>query len=48
MNIEEYTQAELEEEGVFRAFPIQWTVEEKDSGAVAIAFKFCIRASWHG
>lgn len=48
MNVEEYTQHQLEDEGVYRAFPIAWTVEEKESGAVSIAFEFGIRSKWHG
>tara|TARA_R110000822_G_scaffold120633_3_gene254139 strand:- start:3566 stop:4315 length:750 start_codon:yes stop_codon:yes gene_type:complete len=48
MNPEEYTQFHLEDEGDYRAFPVAWTVEEKESGAVAIAFEFAIRCKWHG
>lgn len=48
MNVEEYTQHQLEEEGVFRAFPVAWTVVEKESGSVGIRFQFAIRAKWWG
>lgn len=48
MNVEEYTQHQLEEEGVYRAFPVAWTVVEKDSGAVAIRFQFAVHQKWHG
>lgn len=48
MNLEDYTQRALEEEGQFRAFPVAWTLEPKESGAVAIAFRFAVQAKWHG
>jgi len=48
MNVEEYTQHQLEEEGVFRAFPVAWTVVEKESGSVGIRFQFAIRHKWWG
>lgn len=51
MNPEDYTQNAIEEEGVFRAFPVAWTVEpspKDDSQSVAIAFRFAIAQKWHG
>ncbi len=48
MNVEEYTQHQVEEEATFRAFPVAWTVVEKDSGSVAIRFQFAIYQKWHG
>lgn len=48
MNLEEYAQREWEKEGTYRAFPIAWTLEKKESGAVAIAFKFALHQEWHG
>lgn len=48
MNLEDYTQHHLEEEGDFRAFPVAWTVVEKDSGAVGIKFQFAVHQKWHG
>ncbi len=46
MSTEAYTQQYLDREGVFRAFPVAWTMEKADSGAVAIAFQFAIHQEW--
>ncbi len=43
--VEEYTQRKVEEEGVFRVFPVAWTIEEStkaESKSVAIAFQLAI------
>ena len=51
MNVDEYTQNPLEEDGVYRGFPIAWALEPsttKDSQSVAIAFRFALHQKWHG
>lgn len=50
-SIEDYMQSKYQKEGVFRAFPLAWTVEEssaEDSKSVAIAFQFALFQEWHG
>lgn len=45
--VEEYTQKKIQEEGEFRVFPVDWTVETSDkTKSIAIAFKLAIRAKW--
>ena len=46
--VEDFTKHRISEEGTYRAFPVAWTIEKADSGAVAIAFKLGIWARWHG
>jgi hypothetical protein len=56
MNIEDLTQSVIDEEGTFRAIPIDWTLEESDtvdeetgkkSQSVALAIKLSIVSKWH-
>jgi len=46
--IEDYTKQPIEEDGTYRAFPVTWTLEKADSGAIAIAIRFAIVRRWHG
>ncbi len=48
MNLEDLTQQQIEEEGVFRVFPIDWTLQEIDSGAVCLAVKLAIARKCQG
>lgn len=49
MNVEDYTQAQVEEEGTFRMFPISWTLEESEkTGSVALAIRMGVQQKWHG
>ncbi len=51
MEIQDYIQNQLEKEGVYRAFPVSWTIEQStknDSQSVAIAFMFAIYSEWWG
>ncbi len=46
---EEYLQNRIEQPGIYRGYPIAWTLEEStsdDSQAVAIAFQFAIHQQW--
>lgn len=50
MEVSDYTQHELQDDGTFRLFPVAWTIEpspKETSQAVAIAFKFAVRSKWH-
>lgn len=50
MNVEDYTQRPLEDDGVYRGFPVSWTVEpstKEGSESVAIAFRFAVHQKWH-
>lgn len=47
--IEHLTQSPLAQEGVFRAFPVAWTIEEAKDGtskSVGIAIRFAIYQQW--
>lgn len=48
MSIEDYTIQLIEEQGTYRAFPLQWTLEQADSGAIALAIRFGIYSKWQG
>lgn len=51
MNPEDYAITPIEKEGVFRAFPIAWTIEpstSEGSQSVAIAFRFAVHQEWAG
>lgn len=48
INLEEYMQAEIERDGTFRGWPLEWTVEEAGSGATCIAIKYGIVMQWGG
>jgi len=49
MNVEDYTQQLVEEEGTFRMFPISWTLEESEkTGSVALAIRMGVSQKWHG
>lgn len=48
LTVEDFCKHRLTEEGTYRAFPVARTVETKDTGAIAIAWKFAIAARWHG
>lgn len=45
-----YAQALLDQEGIYRAFPLTWTAQpskQKDSKSVSIVIQFGIRQKWH-
>lgn len=46
MQVEDYKQQQLAEEGQFKAFPVAWTIEKAESGAVAVAISFSIKHKW--
>lgn len=51
MSAQDYIQQPIEEEGVYRAFPVTWTIEKstkEDSQSTAIAFQFAVTQKWHG
>lgn len=51
MNIEDYTQQPLDKEGVYRAWPISWALQEStkdESKSVAVAIRFVVHQMWHG
>lgn len=51
MNVEDYTQHALTEDGVYRVFPVTWTLEpstKSGSQSVAILTRFAIHQKWHG
>lgn len=51
MQLEDYCQTKVPNAGIFRAFPLAWTVQEstkEDSRSVAIVFRFGIFQEWHG
>lgn len=47
-NPEDLCVQQIEEEGVFRAYPVSWALEKYDSGSVAVAIKFAIHEKWEG
>jgi hypothetical protein len=47
MDINDYQTQPVAEPGIYRAWPIAWTIETADSGAVAIATRFAILQQWH-
>lgn len=48
MDLDDFRQNPVDEEGTYRAYPVAWTFEEKESGAAAIHFIFAIQQKWHG
>ena len=48
METEQYAQESINEEGVYRCWPLAWAIERADSGAVAVAIRFAIHQRWHG
>lgn len=46
--LDDYLKHRWDQEGQYRAFPIRWRLEEKQSGAAAIVFEFALKQQWHG
>ena len=47
--IQDFIQSPLDKPGIFRGYPVAWTVEEstkQDSHSVAIAFQFAVHQEW--
>ena len=48
MNIEDFTKHRVDEEGTYRAFPVEWALKEYDSRSVSLNIKLAISRRWHG